>query len=108
MWVGLCSVSGNADQHRTIAEAARTGRWGRNPRERRGAQRREVERHGRSLMQDFTEQGLAEFDGKNGQPAYVAFKGTVYNVTESSMWGGGDHEGEHAAGHDLTKQQDEG
>ena len=58
-------------------------------------------------MQDFTAQELAKFDGKNGQPAYVAFKGTVYNVTESSMWGGGDHEGEHAAGHDLTKQQDE-
>jgi predicted heme/steroid binding protein len=53
-------------------------------------------------MKDFTAADLASFDGHDGRPAYVAYKGVVYDVTESSMWGGGDHEGQHAAGHDLT------
>jgi predicted heme/steroid binding protein len=58
-------------------------------------------------MADFTAEQLATFNGRNGQPAYVAYKGTVYNVTESSMWGDGDHEGAHAAGHDLTAEHDD-
>lgn len=58
-------------------------------------------------MKDFTAAELASFDGKEGRPAYVAFKGVVYNVTESSMWGSGDHEGVHAAGHDLTAEHED-
>lgn len=58
-------------------------------------------------MQDFTLEQLAGYDGKDGRPAYVAFKGAVYDVTESSMWGGGDHEGAHTAGHDLTVEHDD-
>ena len=57
-------------------------------------------------MKDFTAEELAAFDGKNGQPAYVAYKGVVYDVTESAMWGDGDHEGMHNAGHDLTAEHD--
>lgn len=53
-------------------------------------------------MQDFTLDDLTQYNGKNGQPAYVAYKGVVYDVTESSMWGDGDHEGQHEAGQDLT------
>lgn len=56
-------------------------------------------------MKEFTPEELATYDGKDGRPAYVAYKGTVYEVTESSMWGGGDHEGAHAAGRDLTEEQ---
>lgn len=56
-------------------------------------------------MKEFTAQELAEYNGTGDKPAYVAYKGTVYNVTESAMWGGGDHEGVHSAGADLTDEQ---
>jgi predicted heme/steroid binding protein len=55
-------------------------------------------------MKEFTLDELAEYDGKDGQPAYVAFEGVVYDVTESAMWDGGDHEGQHKAGGDLTQE----
>jgi predicted heme/steroid binding protein len=58
-------------------------------------------------MQDFTLEELAKFSGRGGQKAYVAYKGIVYDVTESSMWGDGDHEGMHAAGADLTGEHED-
>lgn len=58
-------------------------------------------------MKEFTAEELAKYNGRGGQPAYVAFKGAVYDVTESSMWGDGDHEGMHSAGADLTAEQDD-
>jgi predicted heme/steroid binding protein len=58
-------------------------------------------------MQDFTADQLATYNGQGGQSAYVAYKGVVYDVTESSMWGDGDHEGMHVAGHDLTAEHDD-
>ena len=58
-------------------------------------------------MREFTLQDLAQFNGKNGNPAYVAYKGVVYDVTESGMWGDGDHEGMHSAGMDLTEEHDD-
>ncbi len=39
--------------------------------------------------QEFTKESLAEFDGKDGRPAYVACEGTVYDVTESLSWAAG-------------------
>ncbi len=53
-------------------------------------------------MREFTADELADFDGREGKPAYVAFEGRVYDVSDSGMWSGGDHEGMHEAGHDLT------
>jgi predicted heme/steroid binding protein len=58
-------------------------------------------------MREFTAQDLAAFDGRNGQSAYVAYKGGVYDVTGSAMWADGDHEGLHAAGRDLTSEHDD-
>jgi predicted heme/steroid binding protein len=58
-------------------------------------------------MKQFTTEELAEFNGRDGKPVYVAYKGVVYDVTESAMWGGGDHEGQHAAGHDLTAEHED-
>lgn len=55
-------------------------------------------------MKEFTLDELAEFDGRDGRPAYVAYEGTVYDVSESAMWGDGDHEGMHQAGADLTEE----
>ena len=53
-------------------------------------------------MQSFTPEELSRFDGKEGRPAYVAFRGTVYDVTQSKKWIGGSHMRRHPAGRDLT------
>jgi predicted heme/steroid binding protein len=55
----------------------------------------------------FTRESLAEFDGKEGRPAYVAYQGKVYDVSSSLMWQDGDHDGEHLAGVDLTAAMDD-
>ncbi len=58
-------------------------------------------------MKEFTAEELAKNNGKDGTPAYVAYKGTVYDVTESAMWGDGEHEAMHDAGQDLTEAHDD-
>ncbi len=55
----------------------------------------------------FTKESLAEFNGKNGRPAYVAYEGKVYDVSESVMWENGEHEDEHMAGADLTAEMED-
>jgi predicted heme/steroid binding protein len=52
----------------------------------------------------FTLEELAKYDGRNGKPAYIAYKGKVYDVTDSSFWLDGDHLGAHQAGKDLTAE----
>jgi len=52
--------------------------------------------------QDLTMEELAQFDGKEGRPAYVAVEGKIYNVSESRLWKGGSHVRKHHAGSDLT------
>ena len=49
----------------------------------------------------FTREELAKFNGQNGQPAYVAISGTVYDVSNKDAWKGGKHNG-NEAGQDLT------
>jgi predicted heme/steroid binding protein len=51
----------------------------------------------------FTLKELKQYDGKEGRPAYIAFRGKVYDVTDNYLWTDGDHQGEHAAGKDLTE-----
>jgi predicted heme/steroid binding protein/uncharacterized membrane protein len=46
--------------------------------------------------------GLCQFDGKDGRPAYIAYKGIIYDVTRSKLWKNGSHVMKHAAGNDLT------
>ncbi len=45
---------------------------------------------------------LSRFDGREGRPAYVAYKGIVYDMTRSKLWRNGSHLAKHAAGNDLT------
>lgn len=45
---------------------------------------------------------LKEFDGKENRPAYIAYKGRVYDVSSSRLWMQGIHMGSHTAGIDLT------
>jgi len=54
----------------------------------------------------FTLKELEEYDGKGGKPAYIAYKGKVYDVSESSLWIDVDHLGTHQAGKDLTKDME--
>jgi predicted heme/steroid binding protein len=51
----------------------------------------------------FTLEELKQYDGREGRPAYIAYKGKVYDVTDNYLWTGGDHQGEHEAGKDLTE-----
>ncbi|MBD3801120.1 MAG: cytochrome B5 [Campylobacterales bacterium] len=50
----------------------------------------------------MTSRELAAYDGRDGKPAYIAYKGKVYDVSESPMWAEGSHQGMHQAGRDLT------
>lgn len=52
----------------------------------------------------FTLAELEKYDGKDGRPAYIAYKGKVYDVTDDFLWVDGDHQGEHVAGKDLTEE----
>ena len=51
----------------------------------------------------FTIQELKEYDGKEGKPAYVVFKGKVYDISNSPLWKNGIHAVKHFAGADLTE-----
>jgi predicted heme/steroid binding protein/uncharacterized membrane protein len=54
------------------------------------------------LMNSFTLQELAQYNGQDGKPVYIAHKGNVYDVSESKFWKGGLHMRRHNAGADLT------
>lgn len=54
--------------------------------------------------QEITLEQLAQYNGKNGQPAYVAVNGVVYNVTNNPLWAGGSHFFGLTAGRNLTSE----
>ncbi len=56
------------------------------------------------MEREFSEEELAKYDGKEGRAAYIAYKGSVYDVSASRMWKNGVHANEHTAGYDLTAQ----
>ncbi len=56
----------------------------------------------KSVSGTYTPDELAAFDGKEGRPAYVAYKGVVYDVSQSMLWKGGSHLRKHNAGQDMT------
>ncbi len=55
-------------------------------------------------LRKFTSEELKRYDGKNGKPAYIAFKGKVYDVSADPFWLYGDHMAAHQAGKDLTEE----
>lgn len=62
-------------------------------------------REGRDVplgKRDLTKGELEQCDGKNGNPAYVAYAGSIYDVGGSKLWRGGAHARKHLAGTDLT------
>jgi len=52
---------------------------------------------------EMTSDELAAFTGKDGLPAYIAHKGTIYDASGSRQWAEGIHFGKHQAGFDLTE-----
>lgn len=51
----------------------------------------------------FTVDELSRCDGREGRPACFAFKGRVYDATNSRLWPNGKHGAAHVAGSDLTE-----
>ena len=52
----------------------------------------------------MTIEELSKYDGRDGRSAYVAVSGVIYDVSSSQHWQGGNHEGAHQAGLDLTEE----
>jgi predicted heme/steroid binding protein len=52
---------------------------------------------------ELTIEELATYDGLEGRKAYIAVNGVIYDVTNSSRWPGGNHNG-YQAGQDLTTE----
>ncbi len=51
----------------------------------------------------FSAEELSYFDGREGRPSYIAYKGSLYDVTASKLWKDGSHFKKHNAGSDLTE-----
>ena len=51
----------------------------------------------------MTREELEKYNGLNGMPHYIAYKGKIYDVTTSPLWRDGMHF-EHYAGDDLTEE----
>jgi len=62
-----------------------------------------------SGMQDklFTKEELFRCDGKDGAPAFVAFRERIYDVSQSFHWKNGRHQAMHSDGEDLTHSLDQ-
>jgi predicted heme/steroid binding protein/uncharacterized membrane protein len=54
------------------------------------------------LSHGITPEQLSHFDGREGRPAYIAYRGIVYDVSQGRLWKNGSHAMKHSAGNDLT------
>ncbi|GAB1463502.1 cytochrome b5 domain-containing protein [Pedobacter sp.] len=54
-------------------------------------------------LQTYTKQQLALRNGQDKPQVWIAFKGIIYDVSESRLWKNGKHY-EHWAGQDLTEE----
>ena len=57
-------------------------------------------------MRSFTIAELAKYDGTEGNPTYVAYKGKVYDLSGGPDWADGSHY-VHIAGEDLTEEMED-
>ncbi len=55
----------------------------------------------------FTRKELGRYNGRDGEPAYIAYQGKVYDVSRSLLWRDGWHQATHVAGADLTGRLDQ-
>ncbi len=54
-------------------------------------------------VKKFSSEDLKQFDGSNGKPLYVVFKGKVYDLTTSQLWLEGKHMSMHTRNDDLAE-----
>ncbi len=64
-------------------------------------QQSQAERIAQANTRVFTLEELRKYDGQNGNPAYIAINGIVYDVTKDRHWKNGSHH-DFSAGKDLT------
>jgi predicted heme/steroid binding protein/uncharacterized membrane protein len=53
-------------------------------------------------MKEYTSEELLRFNGKDGNPTYIAFQGKVYDVSKSRLWPKGLHMNRHTSGKNLS------
>ena len=53
-------------------------------------------------MKEITSEELLSFNGKDGNPVYIAFQGKIYDVSKSPLWFKGLHMNRHPSGKDLS------
>lgn len=58
-------------------------------------------------MRTFNGKELAQYNGKSGAPAFIAYNGKVYDVSSSFLWRNGKHQVLHNAGVDLTDSHEQ-
>jgi predicted heme/steroid binding protein len=58
-------------------------------------------------MRRFNREELGKYNGENGTPVYIAYRGKVYDVSNSFLWRNGNHQVLHKAGEDMTDALDE-
>ena len=57
-------------------------------------------------LKSFILEELQRFDGTDGKPIYIVYKGKVYDLSASSLFQGEKRMRCHIAGRDLTKEID--
>ena len=57
-------------------------------------------------MRRLTKEELAQYNGKDGDPAYIAYEGKVYDVSHRFLWQKVLHQVLHTAGIDLSTELD--
>ena len=57
---------------------------------------------GKDIMNTFDPESLAQNNGKDGRPVFIAHKGRIIDVSASNLWKTGIHMNRHPAGRDLT------
>ena len=52
----------------------------------------------------FTLEELSQYDGKDGNPAYISVDGVVYDVSNVEPWANGEHKNGITAGNELSDE----